>query len=217
MIRVSYLTVMSSVLSLVALSAGVSFSAHALDCPPAQNACGSAVCCAVHDICCTDGRGACCPVATPYCCGDGTCAVTPTACGNESESLCPEYQISCGGVCIEAGSDCCDEAGDYCLPTQTCTLDACSVAGVSRPRLHKNDPHAAPGGFLMPTADPLGPQRSCSALAPAARAGKAAKPTYWLCVCLLLMWMSMAAAAARRYARAAARRHNLVITNKKGL
>ena len=177
--RLSYLTVMC-------LLGGIAATAHAIDCPPTQNACGTDKCCTVYDICTSAGRGACCPVATPYACTDGTCAVTPTACeADELEPLCPEYQIVCGGVCIEAGSDCCNEAGDYCPPTQTCTEIACVVAGTARPRIRKGDPHTAPGGFLMPTADPPGPQRTCSVTA----AMQGSRPPGWVFVCLVsIVW-----------------------------
>lgn len=177
------------------LSAAAS-SVHAIECPALQNACGSDVCCAVHDICCSAGRGACCPVSTPYCCGDGTCAVTPTACGSESEPLCPEYQISCGGLCIEAGSDCCNDDGDYCPPTQICTEDACTVAGQIRARIRKGDPHAAGGGYLMPTADPLGPRRTCGVVAAVANE----TPSAWLLIWLaLIVWRcARVASLARR-------------------
>lgn len=178
MIRLSYLIVMGLFIALAS-------NARAIECPATQNACGTDVCCGVHDICCSDGRGACCPVSTPYCCGDGTCAVTPTACGNEPEALCPEYQIVCGGVCIEAGSDCCNEAGDYCAPTQICTEDACVVAGTIRARIRKGDPHAAPGGYLMPTSDPTGPQRTCAV---ASGVQGSAPPSSMVVLLLLIIW-----------------------------
>jgi hypothetical protein len=166
LIKLSDLT-LALVLSLVAARV------QAKECPPSQSDCGTDTCCAASEICCPNGSGACCPANAPYCCGGGTCAATPSACGKEEEPLCPDYEIPCGGSCIEAGSDCCDADGAYCPPTQTCTADACVVADQTRPRMHKT--HSAsgeppPGMPLMPTSDPHGPKRSCAIAG--ARAGK---------------------------------------------
>lgn len=95
--------------------------ARAQTCAPSQAACPGGACCATG-LCCPTAVGGCCGEEMPYCCQNGTCAVTPSACGEASTTtggVCGGYDVPCGDGCIPAGADCCD-SNHYCPPTTIC-------------------------------------------------------------------------------------------------
>jgi len=95
-------------------------AAHAQVCPADYSLCTSGVCCPSSDQCCPTAAEGCCAAATPYCCSDGTCAATPDECRSPGAPGCTGYDLPCGDGCIPAGSDCCSDAGRFCLPGLVC-------------------------------------------------------------------------------------------------
>jgi len=138
--------------------------ARASDCEPPFSACGDRACCSASQVCCSRSS-VCCDASTPYCCDDGSCAAVPSACGDEPAAVCLAYEVSCGGVCIVAGSDCCNEAGDHCPPGETCEAgNTCTGGGREYPILGKSSRSTrdAPAEKLTPSSDPRGLKRSCA-------------------------------------------------------
>lgn len=164
-------------LCLVLLSlGGVSRSAQAQSCPSGYGACDNGSCCLNSEQCCPNIAEGCCPAHTPFCCGDGTCASSPSECGNASSVTCPGFDVPCGLGCISAGSECCDDEGHYCAPQSICSGGACLTGLDSSPsRLvepkPENEPSSAPARRISPILDPPdGTARSC-ALSPLGASG----------------------------------------------
>jgi len=110
---------------------GTASIAHAQTCTPSDTPCGDGTCCPLADVCCPGAGAGCCGAEAPYCCGDGTCAVTPSDCASTDEG-CAQYAIPCGGGCILAGDDCCDQEGHFCTATETClSATTCSSGDAS--------------------------------------------------------------------------------------
>ena len=108
---------------LISLSAALvlrATAAYGQVCPADHSLCTSGVCCPSSDQCCPTAAQGCCATATPYCCSDGTCAATPDECRSQGAPGCTGYDLPCGAGCIPAGSDCCSDAGRYCLPGSVC-------------------------------------------------------------------------------------------------
>ena len=109
-------------ISVLAILALASAPVQAQVCPTDYSLCSSGVCCSNAAQCCPTAAEGCCAFATPYCCGDGTCAIAPDQCAGADggASSCGDYDVPCGIGCIPAGSDCCSDAGRFCLPGSTC-------------------------------------------------------------------------------------------------
>lgn len=121
----------SCVLCLVFLALGsASLPAQAQSCPSGYGACDNGGCCLNSQHCCPTLAEGCCGAATPFCCGDGTCASSPSECGNPSGVTCPGFDLPCGPGCVPAGSACCDDQGHYCAPQSFCTSETVCVTGL---------------------------------------------------------------------------------------
>jgi hypothetical protein len=108
-------------MAVLGLGAAVDGPARAQTCAPNEKLCAGGACCAAG-LCCPTTVTGCCDEGAPYCCGDGTCAVTPSACAGASSGTnvgCAGYDLPCGAGCIPAGADCCD-GNHYCPPTTVC-------------------------------------------------------------------------------------------------
>jgi hypothetical protein len=159
------------VLAFLALSSAAEL-AHAQSCPSGYAACDNGGCCKSTEQCCPNAAE-CCDSFAPYCCGDGTCAASPSECGNPAGPTCSAYDIPCGPGCAPAGSACCDAVGHYCGPQGICTSALTCVAGDVVSAALTAVPASVPGNAdaarsVSPLKDPPdGSARSCAFRAPA--------------------------------------------------
>ena len=151
------------------LLGGVSRPAQAQSCPSGYGACDNGSCCLNSEQCCPKLAEGCCPAHTPFCCGDGTCASSPSECGNANGVRCPGFGLPCGLGCISAGSDCCDDEGHYCEPQSICSAATTCLTGLdSSPAklvdaTPADEPPPATARRVSPILDPPdGTARSCA-------------------------------------------------------
>lgn len=142
--------------------------ASAQSCPDTHAACDNGGCCLSSDQCCPTLAEGCCGSLTPYCCGDGTCAASPSQCGDPGAAECQGYDIPCGGGCAPAGADCCDDEGHYCPPESMCGSATTCLAGdeaLAASLVAPPSPISGPSEprALSPAADPSNASgRSCA-------------------------------------------------------
>jgi hypothetical protein len=165
------------------LLGGVSRPAQAQSCPSGYGACDNGGCCLNSEQCCPNLAEGCCPAHTPFCCGDGTCASSPSECGNASGVMCPGFDVPCGLGCVSAGSECCDDEGHYCAPQSICSSATNCLTGVdsSPARLAEAKTESeppSPARRISPIIDPPdGTARSCGLSSPGAVASSTAAST----------------------------------------
>jgi MYXO-CTERM domain-containing protein len=155
------------------LLGSASLPAHAQSCPSGYGACDNGGCCLNSAHCCTEIADGCCGASTPFCCGDGTCAASPSECGNASGMTCPGFDVPCGAGCVPAGSDCCDDQGHYCAPQSFCTSEIACLTGLDASdallaeAMSVDAPPAEVARPISPLLDPPnGTARSCALSAP---------------------------------------------------